>query len=99
MSLPKSLRQKREASREQAFCSCGEPIWPCARAGAFDRPLTAVSAIVARKNSLRDIGGSNLTGEFQVLSELVAMPLVPSAEPVPPRYSRFPRRCYNGAKD
>src|SRR5882757_1781702 len=57
-SLPRSLRHSREASREQACCSCGLPAWPCAKMGAFERPPRVVSVIVARNNSLRDIGGS-----------------------------------------
>src|SRR3954462_4812086 len=52
--------------------------------------LTGRSRPSARSSPGRTVYGTlaapNLTGEFQVLSELVAIPLVPSAEPVAPLF-------------
>src|SRR5690349_6268310 len=54
-SLPRSLRQNFDASREHALCSCAVPIWPCAKA----EEVMAVNATVATKRAVRRIIGSN----------------------------------------
>src|SRR5512139_225020 len=48
-SLPRSLRQSRDASREQACCSCGLPAWPWARTGLSAKPTAANVNIVNKR--------------------------------------------------